>query len=195
MLQQLQEILLFLFMQKVQIPMVEIYTLLLNKILEVVDLQQLKLLHIMPYVGSDLDIGARKLIQVSGSSPATSYTLQSSSVDYHPSAAQNLIVSIAGVIQAPGTAYTVSGATIDFGGVSVASGDIDFIVAMGENVDVGTPSDGVITAGQLSSTFYVENNVTYSSFTMASSRNAVLAGPVSFTGTTTIPSGSTLVIV
>lgn len=149
----------------------------------------------MPYVGRDLDIGTRKLIQVSGSSPATSYTLQSSSVDYHPSAAQNLIVSIAGVIQAPGTAYTVSGATIDFGGVSVASGDIDFIVAMGENVDVGTPSDGVITAGQLSSTFYVENNVTYSSFTMASSRNAVLAGPVSFTGTTTIPSGSTLVIV
>ena len=68
------------------------------------------------------------------------------------SAAQNLIVSIAGVIQAPGTAYTISGATIDFGGVSVASGDIDFIVAMGENVDVGTPSDGVITAGPVSYT-------------------------------------------
>ena len=79
--------------------------------------------------------------------------------------------------------------------MSVASGDIDFIVAMGENVDVGTPRAVVITAGQLSSTFYVENNTTYSSFTMASSRNAVLAGPVTFTGTTTIPSGSTLVIV
>jgi len=35
----------------------------------------------MPYVGRDLDIGARKLVQVSGSSPATSYTLQSSSVN------------------------------------------------------------------------------------------------------------------
>ena len=100
----------------------------------------------MPYIGRNLDIGDRKLISVSGSSPATSYTLQSSSVNYYPSAAQNLIVSIAGVIQAPGTAYTISGATIDFDGVSVASGDIDFIVAMGENVDVGTPSDGTITA-------------------------------------------------
>ena len=149
----------------------------------------------MPYIGRNLDIGDRKLISVSGSSPATSYTLQSSSVNYYPSAAQNLIVSIAGVIQAPGTAYTISGATIDFGGVSVASTDIDFIVAMGENVDVGTPSDGTITAGKLASTFYVENNTSYSSFTMASSRNAVLAGPVTFTGTTTIPSGSTLVIV
>ena len=132
---------------------------------------------------------------MSGSSPATSYTLQSSSVNYYPSAAQNLIVSIAGVIKAPGTAYTISGATIDFGGVSVASTDIDFNVAWGQNVVLGTPSDGTVTAGNLASTFYVENNTSYSSFTMASSRNAVLAGPVTFTGTTTIPSGSTLVIV
>ena len=102
----------------------------------------------MPYVGRDLDIGSRKILAVSGSSPATSYTLQYSSTNYTPSAAQNLIVSINGVIQAPGTAYTVSGATIDFGGVSVASGDIDFIVAMGENVDVGTTSDGTVTVSK-----------------------------------------------
>ena len=149
----------------------------------------------MPYIGRNLDIGDRKLISVSGSSPATSYTLQSSSVNYYPSAAQNLIVSISGVIQAPGTAYTVSGASIDFDGVSVASGDIDFIVAMGENVDVGTPSDGTITSGKLSSTFYVENNTSYSSLTITASRNCVLGGPVTLTGTTTVPSGSTLVIV
>jgi len=106
----------------------------------------------MPYVGRDLDIGARKILSVSGSSPATSYTLQYDSTNYYPSAAQNLILSVAGVIQAPGTAYTVSGATLDFGGVSVASGDIDFIVAMGENVDVGTPSDGTVTVDKLSAT-------------------------------------------
>ena len=94
----------------------------------------------MPYIGRGLDIGSRKILAVSGSTPATSYTLQYDSVNYSPSAAQNLIVSISGVIQSPGVAYTVSGATLDFGGVSVASGDIDFIVAMGENVDVGTPS-------------------------------------------------------
>jgi hypothetical protein len=149
----------------------------------------------MPYIGRNLDIGSRKILAVSGSTPATSYTLQYDSVDYHPSAAQNLILSISGVIQSPGVAYTVSGATLDFGGVSVASGDIDFIVAMGENVDVGTPSDGTVTVDKLSATYYSENPVTYSALTMNASKNGIIAGPVSFTGTVTIPSGSTLVIV
>ena len=149
----------------------------------------------MPYIGRGLDIGSRKILAVSGSTPATSYTLQYDSTNYYPSAAQNLIVSINGVIQSPGTAYTISGATLDFGGVSVASGDIDFIVAMGENVDVGTPSDGTVTVDKLSATYYSENPVTYSTLTMTASKNGLIAGPVSFTGTGTIPSGSTLVIV
>ena len=149
----------------------------------------------MPYVGRDLDIGARKLIQVSGSSPATSYTLQRNSQNFVPSAAQNLIVSVNGVIQAPGTAYTVSGSTLDFLGVSVASGDIDFIVAMGESVDVGTPSDGTVTSSKLSSTFHHENPVTYSDLTIAASKNSVVAGPITVTGTLTVGSGSTLVII
>ena len=149
----------------------------------------------MPYVGRDLDIGSRKILSLSGSTPATSYTLQYNSGDYTPSAAQNLIVSFSGVIQAPGTAYTVSGATIDFDGVSVASGDIDFIVAMGENVDVGTPSDGTVTVDKLSATYYSENPTSYGTLTMNASKNGLIAGPVTFSGTVTIPSGSTLVIV
>ena len=149
----------------------------------------------MPYIGRNLDIGSRKILSVSGSTPATSYTLQYDSANYSPSAAQNLIVSISGVIQSPGVAYTVSGATLDFGGVSVASGDVDFIVAMGENVDVGTPSDGTVTVDKLSATYYSENPVTYSALTMNASKNGIIAGPVTFSGTVTIPSGSTLVIV
>ena len=149
----------------------------------------------MPYIGRDLDIGSRKILSLSGSTPATSYTLQYNSGDYTPSAAQNLIVSISGVIQSPGTAYTVSGATIDFDGVSVASGDIDFIVAMGENVDVGTPSDGTVTVDKLAATYYSENPTSYGTLTMNASKNGLIAGPVTFSGTVTIPSGSTLVIV
>ena len=149
----------------------------------------------MPYIGRNLDIGSRKILSLSGSTPATSYTLQYDSANYSPSAAQNLIVSISGVIQSPGVAYTVSGATLAFGGVSGASGDIDFIVAMGENVDVGTPSDGTVTVDKLSATYYSENPVTYSALTMNASKNGIIAGPVTFSGTVTIPSGSTLVIV
>ena len=149
----------------------------------------------MPYVGRDLSIGDRKILSVSGSTPATSFTLQNASVDYYPSAAQNLIVSVGGVIQAPITSYTITGATIDFLGVSVAAANIDFIVAMGENVDVGTPSDGTISAAKLSSTFYTENPITYSNITVSASSNAMAAGPVTITGTLTIPSGSTFVVV
>ena len=149
----------------------------------------------MPYVGRDLNIGDRKILSVSGSTPATTYTLQNASVDYYPSAAQNLIVSVGGVIQAPITSYTITGATIDFLGVSVAAANIDFIVAQGENVDVGTPSDGTVSTAKLSSTFYTENPITYSNITVSASSNAMAAGPVTITGTLTIPSGSTFVVV
>ena len=149
----------------------------------------------MPYVGRDLSIGDRKILTPTGSTPATTYTLQNASVDYHPSAAQNLIVSVGGVIQAPTTAYTISGATIDFLGVSVAAANIDFIVAMGEDVDVGTPSDGTISAAKLSSTFYSENPKTYSDITISSASNGMAAGPITITGTLTIPSGSTFTVV
>ena len=149
----------------------------------------------MPYVGRDLSIGDRKILTPTGTTPATSFTLQNASVDYYPSAAQNLIVSVGGVIQAPITSYTITGATIDFLGVSVAAANIDFIVAMGENVDVGTPSDGTISAAKLSSTFYTENPITYSNITVSASSNAMAAGPVTITGTLTIPSGSTFVVV
>ena len=149
----------------------------------------------MAYVGRNLTLGDRALLTVTGSTPATSYTLQRDSQNFVPSAAQNLIVSINGVIQAPGTAYTVSGSTIDFGGVSVASGDIDFIVAMGESVDVGTPSDGTVTSSKLSSTFHHENPTSYSDLTIAASKNSVVVGPVSVSGTLTVGSGSTLVVI
>ena len=100
-----------------------------------------------------------------------------------------------GVIQEPVTAYTVSGATIDFNGVSVASGDIDFIVAMGESVNVGTPSDGTIATSKLSSTFYLENPTSYTDLTITSGRNAMLVGAVTINGTLQVPANSTLVVI
>ena len=149
----------------------------------------------MPYVGRDLSIGDRKILTPTGTTPATSFTLQNASVDYYPSAAQNIIVSVGGIVQAPITAYTISGATLDFLGVSVAAANIDFIVAQGENVDVGTPSDGTISAAKLSSTYYSENPKTYSDITVSAASNAMSAGPITITGTLTIPSGSTFTVV
>ena len=149
----------------------------------------------MPYIGRNLNGGDRSLLTLSGSTPATSYTLQKNSQNFEPSSAQNLIVSVLGVIQAPGTAYTVSGSTLDFQGVSVASGDVDFVVAMGESVDVGTPSDGTITNSKLGSTFFLEHPKSYSDFTVSADKNCLVAGPITVTGTLTVSSGSTMVVV
>jgi len=149
----------------------------------------------MAYIGRNLNIGDRKILSVTGSSPATSYVLQHNSQNFSPSSAQNILVSVNGVIQEPVTAYTVSGATLDFNGVSVASADIDFVIAEGISIDVGTPSSGTVNASTLSSTFYLENPTSYTDLTITSGRNAMLVGVVTINGTLTVPANSTLVVI
>ena len=149
----------------------------------------------MSYIGRDLNIGDRKILSVTGSSPATSYTLQHNSQNFSPSSAQNILVSVNGVIQEPVTAYTVSGATLDFNGVSVDSSSIDFVIAEGISIDVGTPSSGTVNASTLSSTFYLENPTSYTDLTITSGRNAMLVGTVTINGVLSIPENSTLVVI
>jgi hypothetical protein len=149
----------------------------------------------MSYIGRNLNIGDRKILSVTGSSPATSYTLQHNSQNFSPSSAQNILVSVNGVIQEPVTAYSVSGATLDFNGVSVASADIDFVIAEGISIDVCTPSSGTVNASTLSSTFYLENPTSYTDLTITSGRNAMLVGTVTINGTLQVPANSTLVVI
>jgi len=65
---------------------------------------------------------------------------------------------------------------------------------LGDVYDIGTPSDGSVSAGSLGSTFFVKNNQTWSDINMTGSNNGALVGPVTVSGTITIPSGSTFVI-
>jgi hypothetical protein len=60
--------------------------------------------------------------------------------------------------------------------------------------DIGTPTDATVSAGSLSSTFFVKNNQTWTNINMTGSNNGALVGPVTVSGTITIPSGSTFVI-
>jgi len=149
----------------------------------------------MPYVGRDLNVGDRIKLSVTGSTPATSFVLQNAGVNYQASASTNVIVSVGGVVQSPGVAYQINGSTLDFLGVSVAAADIDFVVAMGQSVDVGTPSAGTVDSSKLSTNFYVENPVTYSNISIVSGNNAMAAGPITISGTVTDPSGSTFTVV
>ena len=151
----------------------------------------------MPYIGKRVLQGQyKKLSDISGSfdGSTTAFTMQSAGVNVSPQNEENCLISISGVIQEPGTAYTVSGSTITFTGAP-ASSDTFFGVVLGDSLDIGTPSDSTVSASSLSSSFFVKNNQTLSSLSLTGSENALLVGTVTVSGTITIPSGSTVVIV
>jgi hypothetical protein len=66
-----------------------------------------------------------------------------------PENANHMLVSLNGVLQKPGSSFTISGATITFAS-NLATGDvIDFIILLGNVLDIGTPSDGTVTTAKL----------------------------------------------
>ena len=55
------------------------------------------------------------------------------------------LVSLNGILQAPTTSFTVSGSTLTFAS-NLATGDvIDFVIVLGNTLDIGTPSDATVT--------------------------------------------------
>jgi hypothetical protein len=60
-----------------------------------------------------------------------------------------MLVSLNGILQAPVTSFTVSGSTLTFAS-NLATGDvIDFVILLGNVLDLGTPSDGTVTNAKL----------------------------------------------
>jgi hypothetical protein len=151
----------------------------------------------MAYIGRVPQTGAYQLIDdISGSFNGilTSFTLQSGSQNISVETEQSLIISISGVVQYPNTAYTVSGNTITFTSAPLAT-DTFSGVLLGNVFDIGTPTDATVGQASLSSTFISQNAQTFNNITIGASKNASAAGPITVSGTLTIPSGSTFVIV
>ena len=151
----------------------------------------------MAYIGRENVVGRFVKLSLSGSfnGSTTSFTLQDSQgTAIVPQNEENCIISISGVVQEPSTAYTIAGSTITFTGVPQSS-DTFFGVMLGDVQTVGTPSESSVSAASLSSSFFVKNNQTLTNLTISGSENALLVGTVTVSGTITIPSGSTLVIV
>ena len=151
----------------------------------------------MAYIGRENVVGRFiKLADISGSfnGSTTAFTLQDSGgTAVVPGNEENLIIVISGIQQEPGVAYTVSGSTITFTGQPQSS-DTFFGIMLGDVQTVGTPTDSSVSESSLSSSFFVKNNQTWSSISMSGSNNGALVGPVTVSGTITIPSGSTFVI-
>ena len=149
----------------------------------------------MAYVGKAPLTGAYQVLDniASGFNASTvAFNLTVGGVAVSPGTEANCIISISGVVQDP-SAYTIAGNQITFSSAP-ASSDTFFGTILGDTFDIGTPTDATVTAGSLSSTFFVKNSQTWSSISMAGSTNGALVGPVTISGTITIPSGSTFVI-
>jgi hypothetical protein len=109
----------------------------------------------MAYIGSAPTVGfIAKLQDITSGFNGSTTTFQlalppgGSIYYYTPGSAQQLIVSLGGVIQSPGTDYTVSGSQITFTTAPVAALTC-FIVALGQSINVGTPSPGTVTPSSL----------------------------------------------
>ena len=103
----------------------------------------------MPYIGKNpVGGGFHKLDALTASATAT-YALTLNSAAYFPESANQLLVSLNGVIQAPQDSFTVSGSNLVFDTALTASDSIDFVVALGDVLAVKTVTDGAITTAKL----------------------------------------------
>ncbi len=103
----------------------------------------------MPYIGKENLSGQYALLDSITTDGSSSYTMQLESVNYEPETERNMIVSVNGVTQAPGTAYTISGSTITFTEALTSSDAIDYILILGNVFDVGTPSDNTVRTSSI----------------------------------------------
>ena len=145
----------------------------------------------MPYIGKELVSGSFVSLDSITADGSTAYSLTKGGTAYDAGQAERLIVSVDGVTQAPNSAFTVSGNTITFSESVPASSSIDYIVAMGDVMDVGTVSNGTITSDKLSSNFYKEGIIINSAtidnnVTIASTERAMIAGSISIASNKTL---------
>ena len=151
----------------------------------------------MAYVGKAPSSGRYSILDdISGSftgSTAGPFNLTVNGTAISPGNEANCIISISGVVQEPQSAFIITGSQITFTS-NPASSDTFFGVVLGDVYDIGTPTDSTVSAGSLSSTFFLKNNQTWSDINMTGSNDGALVGPVTVSGTITIPSGSTFVI-
>ena len=103
----------------------------------------------MAYIGKQPLVGNFIKLDAITASATDTYNLLNDSVAYTPQSAMNCIVSLNGVIQAPITAYTIVGTTIVFSTTLSASDTIDFIIVLGDVLDVGTVSDDTISTAKI----------------------------------------------
>ena len=108
----------------------------------------------MAYIGKTPVIGNFvKLDAISVVNGQASYTMQNGGSNFTEYETVNqFLVSLNGVLQSPTDSFTVSGSTITFASNLVTGDVIDFVMVLGNTLDVGTVSDNTVSLAKLTAT-------------------------------------------
>ena len=118
----------------------------------------------MAYIGAEPVPGQNREVDDISSSfngSTTAFTLQVSGVNVSPESANNILVNLGGVLQNPGTDYTIAASTITFT-TAPASGLSFFALVLGAGINTATVADDTIGPSKL-----IDTAVTAGSYTTA----------------------------
>ena len=108
----------------------------------------------MAYIGRDLRTGAfRQLDDISSGFDGsdTTHTMQVNSTNVSVGDVNQILLSLGGVIQKPGTDFTVSGSTLTFTTAPAANTSFFAILLGSDNGGTVTPTDGSVTGDKVAS--------------------------------------------
>jgi hypothetical protein len=105
----------------------------------------------MAYIGKQPVVGNFVKLDTITATATTTFNLLNGGVAYFPQSANNCLVSLNGILQAPTDSYTISGSTIIFSSALTISDVIDFIIVLGDVLNIGTPSDGTVSFAKVTS--------------------------------------------
>ncbi len=104
----------------------------------------------MAYIGKTPTVGNFQVCDaISVVNGQAAYTLQVGGVNVAPESANHMLVSLNGILQNPGSSFTISGSTMTFAS-NLATGDvIDFVQILGNVLDIGQPSDDTVKTASI----------------------------------------------
>ena len=104
------------------------------------------------YIGNRPTVGNFVKLDTITATATTTFNLLNGGVAYYPQSANHCLVSLNGILQAPTDSFTISGSTIIFSSALTTSDVIDFIIVLGDVLNIGTPSDNTVSLAKLTAT-------------------------------------------
>lgn len=154
----------------------------------------------MPYVGRQNVTGEFIKLDAITTSATNTFNLLRNGAAFSPATAEQCIVSVNGVTQAPQDAFNISGSQIVFTETLSTNDVIDYILVMGSALSSGVPSTGSVQGTHLSTTLFRDplriNDATISdNITIGTSERAMVAGDITIDNGVTLTVNGVLTIV